>query len=232
MSHDTLVHQAVRPAIRLIAARTRVTPDHLTALRLVTGLSAAASFAYGVAVTGWMVLGTCLFLFSALLDRADGELARQTRRFSRYGHRWDLVADCTCTAAVFVGLGLGAADGALGRGSVVLGVLAGTGVVCMFWRVNVAGSGALPGYAGSSGRVLVDPDDAMFAVPVILWCAGTDVVLALAGILAPAAALWMCMEGVLGRRNGGMAASPLPPFRADATRSLASRTRGLAKQRR
>ncbi len=120
MSHNTLIHQAVRPAIRLLAARTRVAPDHLTALRLVTGLGVAAVFAQGGGAD-WLLLGSCLFLFSALLDRADGELARQTRRFSRRGHQWDLLADCTCTVMVFVGLGVGAVGGPLGVGSVVLG---------------------------------------------------------------------------------------------------------------
>lgn len=210
MSHDTLVHQIVRPVVRTVAVRTRVTPDHLTALRLATGLGAAASFACGGA--GWMLLGTCLFLVSALLDRADGELARQTRRFSRHGHRWDLMADCACTASAFLGLGFGAAGGVLGQGSVALGVLAGTGVVCVFWQVNVAGTGALSGYAGKGGRVLADPDDAMFAVPLLLWFAGAETVLALAGVLAPAAALWAGVTGVANRRHRrGTAAPPLPP---------------------
>lgn len=156
MSHETLIHQAVRPTVRVLAAQTRVTPDHLTTLRLSTGLGAAASFACGGGV-GWMALGTILFLFSALLDRADGELARQTRRFSRYGHRWDLVADCTCTAAVFVGLGLAAMGGVFGQGSIVLGVLAGAGAVCVFWQVNGTGSGVLPGYVAVTGACSPTP---------------------------------------------------------------------------
>ena len=210
MSHDTLIHQAVRPAVRAVATRTQLTPDHLTALRVATGLGAAASFTrYGS--TGWMVLGTCLFLLSALLDRADGELARQTHRFSQHGHRWDLVADCTCTAVVFLGLGLGAAGGVLGRGGILLGVLAGAGVVGLFWQVNVARSGALPGYVGGNGRVLADPDDAMFAVPLFLWFAGVETVLVLAGVLAPAAALWMCVTGLLDRRPHSETVPPLSP---------------------
>lgn len=197
MSHDTLVHRVVRPAVRAIAP-TGVTPDHLTALRFATGLGAAASFACGG--PGWMGFGTCLFVFSALLDRADGELARQTRRFSRRGHRYDLLADCVCTAAAFVGLGVGGTDGMLGWASIMLGALAGVGVVALFWQINVAGSGKLPRCTGRGGRVLADPDDAMFAVPLILWCAGAETVLLAAGTLAPAAALWIGLSTP--RRHG------------------------------
>jgi archaetidylinositol phosphate synthase len=230
MSHDTLIHQAVRPAVRVIATHTRITPDHLTALRLATGLGAAVSFALSGSM-GWMVLGTCLFLVSALLDRADGELARQTRRFSRLGHWLDLVADCTCTAAVFVGLGLSAAGGALGKGGVVLGMMAGGGVTCIFWRVNVMKPTKLPGFAGRGGRVLADPDDAMLAVPLLLWSAGTEVVLTLAGVLAPAAALWMCLGAQLDRRRQprDTVTQPRLPPHADAMGVAAGRDGDLAK---
>lgn len=224
MTHNTLVHQIVRPAVRGLATHTKVAPDHLTALRLATGLGAAASFAQGS--TGWTALGKCLFLLSALLDRADGELARQTRRFSRHGHRWDLVADCACTAAVFIGLGFGVTGGPLGGAGVALGALAGIGVVSLFWCVNGPGSDPLPGYRGLGGRVLADPDDAMFLVPVMLWCTGAETVVALAGVLAPAGALWTVRTRLLARDRRGKAASRPPSSAAESPRA----NRSLVKQ--
>jgi phosphatidylglycerophosphate synthase len=47
-----------------------------------------------------------VFLLSALLDRADGELARQTRRVSQHGDRYNLLADWGAGAITFVGLGV------------------------------------------------------------------------------------------------------------------------------
>ncbi len=198
MSHDTVVHRAVRPAVQVLA-RIGVAPDHLTALRFATALGAAAAFAQGR--RGWVDIGAGLFLFSALLDRADGELARQMRRFSQHGHRYDLWADCAAGVLSFIGLGLGAMGGPLGPAALVLGLLAAAGVTTLFWQVDGRGEPKLPGVAGASGRVVVDPDDAMFAVPVLLWCFGADAVLWPAGTLTPVLALWMVLRAWVRRRR-------------------------------
>jgi hypothetical protein len=188
MSHDTIVHRIVRPAMRALAS-TPVTPDHLTALRFATGLAAAAAFARGG--SGWVDLGAAVFLVSALLDRADGELARQTQIFSRHGHRYDLIADWSAGALAFIGLGIGARAGGLGWAAPVLGVLAAVGVTALFWAINVLALPNLPRLADARGRALLDPDDAMFAVPPLLWCFGANAVLLPAGILAPLLAIAM-----------------------------------------
>lgn len=80
MSHDTWIHRAVRGAVRPLA-RTPVTPNQVTTLRLITGLAAAAAFAQGG--EGWRQVGAGLFLVSLFLDRADGELARASGKSSR-----------------------------------------------------------------------------------------------------------------------------------------------------
>src|SRR3954466_763287 len=75
MSQNTLIHRLVRPAVRAVAAHTSLTPNHVTTLRLATGLAASMMFAQGI--YGWVaIIGGCIFLLSMLLDRADGELAR------------------------------------------------------------------------------------------------------------------------------------------------------------
>ncbi len=191
MSHDTILHRAIRPAVRRLA-RTRVTPDHLTMLRFATGLLAAAAFVQGEEL--WVDVGAGIFLVSAFLDRADGELARQTRRFSRHGHRYDLIADGTAGIMAFVALGLGATDGPLGFLAAVLGLSAGVGVAALFWQINVQELGSLPQYANGSGRVLVDPDDAMFTVPVLLWCFGAEPVVVATGTVPPVIALWKALS--------------------------------------
>lgn len=196
MSHDTIVHRVVRPVVRLIA-RTRVTPDHLTALRFATALAAAVAFARGGDF--WVNVGAGIFLVSAFLDRADGELARQTRRFSQHGHRYDLLADGAAGVMAFVGLGVGAAAGPLGPMAVVLGLLAGIGVATLFWQINVQELGSLPQLTGGSGRVLVDPDDVMFVVPVLLWCFGAEPVVLATGTVPPTLALWKALAH---RRRG------------------------------
>lgn len=182
------MHRAVRPAVRGLAG-TWVTPDHLTGLRFATAVAAAVAFAQGS--DGWTSTGVGIFAASALLDRADGELARQTRRFSRYGHRYDLMADCLARVMAFVGLGLGAVNGALEPWAVALGLVAGAGLGGLFWEINVAAPGRLPGWTGRGGRVLADPDDAIFALPPLVLCFGAEAALVPGSIITPAAALWL-----------------------------------------
>lgn len=201
MSHDTLVHGIVRPAVRALAG-SWVTPDHLTGLRFATAVAAAAAFAQGSGT--WTSIGVGVFVASALLDRADGELARQTGRFSRHGHRYDLMADCLAGVMAFIGLGLGAADGALGPAAVVLGLVAGAGIGGLFWEINVAAPGKLPGWTGRGGRVLADPDDGIFALPLLVLCFGAEAALVPGSIVTPAAALWLALRRV---RSGTAARS-------------------------
>ena len=108
MSHNTWLHRIVRPPVGLLA-RTPVTPNHLTAGRLITGLTAAGCFA--IATPALVYAGAVCFVVSMLLDRADGELARQTGAFSAFGHRFDLITDALSNSLVFVGIGLGAREG-------------------------------------------------------------------------------------------------------------------------
>ena len=201
LSHDTLLHRVLRPAVACLTA-TPVTPDALTALRLATGLGAAGCFAAG---PGWLGLGAGLFLASMLLDRADGELARRTGRFSRIGPRFDLVSDCVSTMAAFVGLGIGATadlpiDPALEpQAGLLLGVLAAVSVAMIFVQLNT-----LPPAAGGSGRGAVprrpvDPDDVMLVVPFAIWCGGASWVLLASGVLTPMAMIGLSVARLLVR---------------------------------
>ncbi len=181
MSHQTLLHRAVRPLVRPLA-RLGLRPNHLSALRLVTAMGAAWGFAVGSRRA--LAVGSALFTGSALLDRADGELARQTNRFTPLGHRLDLVGDCAADALGFVALGFGARRTALGRLAPALGLSAGASVVALFLQLN-------SGRRRPTAAVRpVDPDDAMLLVPVLLLWLGAVPVVALAGTLTPAAAAY------------------------------------------
>ncbi len=188
MSHDTAVHRLVRPLVRPLA-QTPVRPDHLTVLRGVTGVAAGVLFALGGPRA--LAAGGVAFILSFLLDRADGELARLTRRFSTGGHRWDLVADCGADVLCFVGLGIGARHGRLGGWAVPLGLLAAVSVVVLFTRLHGADGRARR--RNPERRRRMDPDDAILAVPLLVWTVGPAFVLVLAGVLTPLAALGTVM---------------------------------------
>ncbi len=111
--------------------------------------------------------GATVFLLSMLLDRADGELARQRQRqrFSRFGLVSDLASDCISTMAAFVGLGLGAAPPfAAGlQAGLLLGLAVAAAVAAVFMQLGSPGGRAGPRvavrprrrHAGGAARDLV-----------------------------------------------------------------------------
>ncbi len=178
-------------------ARTPVTPNQLTTLRLLTGLAAAAGFAFG---GEWRATGGALFLVSLLLDRADGELARLSGRMSTDGYRYDLVCDCVATVAAFVGLGIGL-RGEFGPLAIALGVVAGASVVAVFYQINVLKVATTSG-PGLDGRTLADADDAMLGLPVLVWLGLAKLALVLAGTATPLVVLVLMLRGRLRARRG------------------------------
>jgi archaetidylinositol phosphate synthase len=197
MSQNSLIHALVRPAVRALAAHTGLTPNHLTTLRLATGLSAAVIFAQGT--YGWAsIAGGGIFLLSMLLDRADGELARHTNQMSIAGHRYDLISDCIVGIATFIGIGIGVGHTA-GLNAAWLGALAGLGIGVLFLELNLMDIAPVRGYDLFGGRIKVDPDDAMIVVPVLIWCDLAAPMLIAAAVVAPLAALGLGALGLLRR---------------------------------
>jgi archaetidylinositol phosphate synthase len=194
VSHNTLLHRFVRPAVRRLAP-TAIRPNHITLLRIATGLGAALAFAAGT--TGWIAVGAGLFAVSALLDRADGELARLTRRFSRLGHVLDLVADFGADALAFIAMGYGARHGWLGHWALWLGASAAMGVAVLFWHLNRT----VPGVRHQHPVRPVDPDDLVLTIPLLACCVGLAPVLLLAGTITPLAAAWLVAEPLRVRRR-------------------------------
>jgi archaetidylinositol phosphate synthase len=191
MSHNTWIHRIVRVGVEPLA-KTRITPNQLTSVRLGVAIGAAALMAVG---PRWHIYGAGLFVLSMLLDRADGELARITGRTSPWGHTYDLFSDALANTLIFVGIGIGLRAEAFGLWSIPMGILAGGGVAFILWLVmrieSVAGERAAE-FDSVGG---FDPDDAMLAIPVAVILGWTDQLLIAASIGAPVFALFMLWRG-------------------------------------
>ncbi len=164
-----------------------VTPNQLTTVRLLCGLTAAAMIASGVQdLSRW---GAVLFIVAMLFDRADGDLARMTGKTSPWGHTYDLWADTVCNAAVFVGLGLGFSEDAYSGWAPAMGWLAGISVASILVAVirieGVQGARA----AELQGAAGFDPDDAIIIVPLCILLGFGHGLLLAAAIGAPVFAL-------------------------------------------
>ncbi len=183
MSHNTWIHKAARATIVRPLLATSVTPNQLTTVRLVLGLTAAGVVAFGFpALTD---LAGVLFVLSMMFDRADGDLARLSDRVSRSGHRYDLFADSICNTSIFIGLGIGLRQGTYGLWSIGMGVLAGLSVAVVLMMVLRIEASQGPRAAELDGFSGIDADDAMLTVPLALWFGLAEQLLVAAAIGAP-----------------------------------------------
>jgi len=154
-------------------ANTPITPNHLTTLRLITGLLACYFFAVGDREL--VIWGGWIWVMSAFLDRADGELARVSGKTSSWGHKFDMFCDSAVTSLFFVAGGIGLRDmellGAeLGDWAIVMGVAGGLGVLAAEYfaeqidkRNDDPADSAYPGFAG------FDFDDVLYLFAAVAW---------------------------------------------------------------
>lgn len=143
MNNDTWTHRLARLAIRPLLG-TGVTPNHLTTLRLLTGLAACLLLAllpyqphhHGL-VHSLAFWGGMFWLLSAFLDRADGELARVGNMMSPGGHRYDYLVDNGINCLFFFSIGVGLTNATLfGHPLRDWSVLLGTLAACLLFMCN------------------------------------------------------------------------------------------------
>ena len=162
----TWTHLAARALVRPLIG-TGVTPNHLTTLRLITGLMACAAVALGSPAGA--LWGGILWLISAFLDRADGELARIGDMMSAQGHAYDYFADVLVNSLVFAAAGIGARHSWLGVWAAPLGILATAAMlICWIvgeWYQKLDGSGR----KAYEGRWGFDMDDGLYLIAPLIW---------------------------------------------------------------
>ena len=166
MAGTSWTHYLARVLVRPLVG-TRVTPNHLTSLRLVTGLAACAALLPGTAQ--WWNWAGALWLLSAFLDRADGELARIGGLCTPDGHRYDFLVDNFVNAGFFPCLGFGLTGSGLGGLAVPLGLWTGAALyLCGHWS-ELLEQRSDPGTKAWSGGFGFDPDDALYLLAPIIW---------------------------------------------------------------
>jgi archaetidylinositol phosphate synthase len=172
-----------------------VTPNHLTSVRLVFGLAAAAALAQGS--YGWMNAGALLLVVSNFLDHADGELARLSGKGSRFGHWYDLVSDAAVTVLLFAGIGAGVARSVrsvMQAPPLLLGIIAGVAIGLVFFlrmRIEAVAGKAASQQAAAGG---FQTEDVLYLLPLVTLCNATVPFLIAAAFGAPLFALWVVFD--------------------------------------
>jgi archaetidylinositol phosphate synthase len=169
-----------------------VTPNHLTTLRLVVGLAAAAAFLPGT--YGWSNLAALLLILSNFLDHTDGELARMSGKSSRIGHVYDLVSDAAVTILVFLAMGAGVDESPGIELPIALGLLAGCAIALIFFlRMRIED---MVGKAANQQASLAgfETEDVLYLLPLITLSNGVVPFLMAAALCAPLFALWVMID--------------------------------------
>lgn len=178
---------AVRPL-----ARTPIRPNHVTTLTLALAVAGAALIATGErTMVNW---GAGIFVLARFLDHFDGELARLQGTNSSFGYYYDYVAGGIGYTALFIGLGLGHAGGALGPWALVLGAAGAIAALAsLFLNLGIDKqlggdeSGEAIGYPGFAGFEL---EDGIYLIAPITWIGWLQPFFVLAGTGAAIYCLW------------------------------------------
>lgn len=191
-------------------AGSRVTPNHLTTIRLAIGLAGAAAFTQGT--YGWCNIAALLVILSNFLDHTDGELARLSGKTSRAGHVYDLASDAAVTILLFVAMGVGvgtSANNPLGMPPPVLGAVAGAAIALIFYLRMLAEE--MAGKAATRQPSLggFETEDILYLLPLVTLCNGVMPFLMAASIGAPLFAVWVVIDyRRVARRLKPVTASP------------------------
>lgn len=161
---NAYVRRFMRTALRPFAA-SGLTPNALTWTRIATGVGACVACAVGT--TPWNHAAALLWLFSALLDRSDGEFARMTHHCSERGRLLDYHGDVVINALIFLAIGInlrhaGLGDWSIGLGGVAFAAVAMAGVLAEALELRI-GQKTVPSRHG------FDFDDVLFVLVPILW---------------------------------------------------------------
>lgn len=164
MTGSSWTHRLARVCVRPLVGGP-VTPNHVTTLRLVTGLAACTAFAVG-RWDGWAGI---LWVLSAFLDRADGELARLSDKTSPAGHAYDYVCDLAVNSLVFLGIGIGLRHGLLGGWAMLLGFIAGACIAVTGWLSELLEQREGNGKKAYYGAAGFDLDDLLYLFGPLAW---------------------------------------------------------------
>jgi archaetidylinositol phosphate synthase len=174
---------------------SRVTPNHLTTVRLGVGLAAAAAFVPGT--YGWSNLAALLLVLSNFLDHTDGELARMTGKSSRIGHIYDLASDAAVTILLFIAIDVGVdafPESELPIPAVALGLIAGCAIALVFFlrmRIeDMAGKAAIQQAALGGFEV----EDVLYLLPLVTLSDAVTPFLIAAALCAPLFAVWVSID--------------------------------------
>jgi archaetidylinositol phosphate synthase len=199
--YQTYAHSFARIFVRPLIG-TRIRPNHLTALRLVSGLAACALLSVGTRYTAaWSGV---LWVVSCMLDRADGELARMGDLRSDSGKVLDFYSDMILDSFWFLGAGIGLRHSPLGESAVLLGILTCGSMLLIMWSSELFERLSAPGVKAFGFKRVkrFHPDDALFLLAPFTWLGWLVPILVAASACTPIFAIAITLRYFVLKRRG------------------------------
>ena len=186
MANDTWNHAAARVLVRPLVG-TRVRPDHITVLRVLTGAASLGLLAWATPIA--VLWAGVLWIVSGFLDRADGELARLAKLQSRRGHLFDYYSDVALNSLFFLAAGCAVRHGALHAWAVPVGCVGCVAMLLCCWWSEIYEGVAGPGVRTWEGAWGFQPDDALYLLAPAMWLGWLTPVIVAAAICCSAMAI-------------------------------------------
>jgi phosphatidylglycerophosphate synthase len=107
-SLQKLIYIVINPVVRLLIA-LKVTPNMVTSVGLIINIVAALVFIWGAEAgekgdLSYIGIGSGLVLFAGLFDMLDGQVARLSKKITRFGALYDSVLDRYSELIMFLGI--------------------------------------------------------------------------------------------------------------------------------
>jgi archaetidylinositol phosphate synthase len=198
--YQTYAHAFARIFVRPLLG-TWVRPNHLTGLRLLTGLAACVLLSVGSRNTA--VWSGILWVVSCMLDRADGELARMGDLRSDSGKALDFYSDMILDSFWFLGAGIGLRHSSLGEYAAPLGVLACGSMLLVMWSSELLERLSAPGVKAFDfkGVKRFHPDDMLFLLAPFTWLGWLVPILVASSVCTPIFAVVITVRYFLLKRR-------------------------------
>jgi archaetidylinositol phosphate synthase len=203
--NNTWSHAAARTLVRPLVG-TWVRPNHITTLRLTTGVLACLLLARGGGTAElWSGI---LWLISAFLDRADGELARIGKMQSHGGHLYDYYTDVALNSGFFLAAGINLRDGWLGHWAILAGVVACVSMLACCILAETYENHVATGERVFEGGWGFQPDDALYLLPLFVWAHWLAPMLLAAAVVTAVIAVIIWVRYLLELRRPAVGPTP------------------------
>ncbi|GAX60898.1 phosphatidylglycerophosphate synthase [Candidatus Scalindua japonica] len=123
---DRYIIRRISGFITGLIVKTPVTPNQVTILSLVTGITAALFFSHGSRI--YTIIAGILYFVSTIFDQCDGEVARFKHMESEFGRAFDIIVDSIVNAGIVAGITVALYKNSGSGFHIIIGVMAITGI--------------------------------------------------------------------------------------------------------